>query len=409
MTPRNQQPPTNARPAGRVFTDAPAVRAGVSLPLLLGIVGGTGSGKTFSALRLAEGMRRVLGGDIWFIDTEALRGLHYADHFKFRHVPFEPPFGPLDYLAALRHCYEKGGRIIVVDSMTHEHAGPGGVMDQAEAFIQRKLAEPKNQNRAEWDVRNSYNMMSQIEPKRQRKILNAAIVQMGLNAVFCYRAYEKIKPVQGEAPVNLGWMPETTSKLHYEMTQRFLLLPGSDGIPTVMPTTDDERRMVKNPAQFRGWFTPAQQNQAGPQLNEDMGERMARWAKGENPEPPPGSVAEAQLTQRRKQRAAASPPAPPAQSQPSSTNAPPKPSPAAPANASPTPTAAPPIAQSRPATPSTDLFSAAETCPDCGHPWPLHGDTGCRQRVGGNDPCGCTTAPPELELPPAANLDALKH
>lgn len=391
----------------RQFTDAPAVRAGVSVPLLLGIVGGTGSGKTFSALRLATGMARVLGGEVWFVDTEARRGLHYADHFKFRHVPFDPPFGPLDYLAAIRHCYDKGGRIIVIDSMTHEHAGPGGVMDQAEQFIQAKLADTRNANRAEWDVRNSYNMMSQIEPKRQRKILNAAIVQMGINAVFCYRAYEKIKPVSGDAPVNLGWMPETTSKLHYEMTQRFLLLPGSDGVPTIMPATDDERRMVKNPAQFRGWFTPAAQNAQAPQLNEDMGERMARWARGENPGPPPNSVAAAQAAQRQQQR----PPASPSQPSPQApANASPPPAaarsarPASPPASPPPPPPAPPAA-SRPQTGAASLFSAGpETCPDCGHPWPAHGDTGCRHKHNG-EPCGCKTQPPEEP----ANLDALKH
>ena len=80
----------------RVFEDRPATRE--RTPLLVGLVGPSGSGKTYSALRLATGFQRVTGGDIYFIDTEARRALHYADSFNFRHLPFGAPFGSLDYL-----------------------------------------------------------------------------------------------------------------------------------------------------------------------------------------------------------------------------------------------------------------------------------------------------------------------
>lgn len=372
-----QQRNTPQRPAPRTFTDAPAVRAGVSVPLLLGIVGATGSGKTFSALRLATGMARVLGLEVWFIDTEGRRGLHYADHFKFRYVQFDPPFGPLDYLAALEHCYNRGGRIIVVDSMTHEHAGPGGVMDQAEDFIQAQIA--RHPNKAEYDVRNTYQMMSLIRPKQQRKKLNAAIVQMGINAVFCYRATEKIKPVPGAQPANLGWQPETTSTLHYEMTQRFLLTPGCDGVPALFPQTDEERRMVKNPAQFRGWFAPAAQNGPAPQLNEDMGARMAQWARGENPGPPPGSAAEAAQRQRQQQRPPASTPATPSK---------------------PSPQAANDTTPSKPSQPSRPGTNDATPKPTTTPP-PKKGTGPQGEHLFGVDDPN--------EEPPPANLDALKH
>jgi RecA/RadA recombinase len=78
------------------------------VPLLIGLTGPSGGGKTFSALRLATGIQTVTGGDIYFIDTESRRALHYADKFKFKHVPFEAPFGSLDYLAALQFCVKSG-------------------------------------------------------------------------------------------------------------------------------------------------------------------------------------------------------------------------------------------------------------------------------------------------------------
>ena len=77
---------------GRTFEDREAVREQV--PLLVGLMGPSGGGKTFSALRLATGFQRVSGGDIFVIDTEARRALHYADRFKFRHIAFPAPFGP---------------------------------------------------------------------------------------------------------------------------------------------------------------------------------------------------------------------------------------------------------------------------------------------------------------------------
>ena len=47
----------------RKFEDKEAVREAV--PLLVGLFGASSSGKTYSALRLASGMREVTGGDIY--------------------------------------------------------------------------------------------------------------------------------------------------------------------------------------------------------------------------------------------------------------------------------------------------------------------------------------------------------
>src|SRR6185503_15959759 len=105
---------TGDEPMTRSFEDRPATRE--KTPLLLGLVGPSASGKTYSALRLATGIQRVCGGEIFMIDTEARRGLHYADKFKFRHIAFGAAFSPLDYLEAIEHCTKKGAGVIVVDS-----------------------------------------------------------------------------------------------------------------------------------------------------------------------------------------------------------------------------------------------------------------------------------------------------
>ena len=68
----------------------PAERKNVSL--LVGLAGGTGSGKTMSAFRLAKG----ICGDKRFavVDTENGRASHYADMFDFDVAELRAPFRP---------------------------------------------------------------------------------------------------------------------------------------------------------------------------------------------------------------------------------------------------------------------------------------------------------------------------
>src|ERR1035437_5127824 len=56
----------------------------------IALVGSAGSGKTFSALRLATG----IGGKIVLIDTENKRSLKYSKKFTFDQLDFQPPFNP---------------------------------------------------------------------------------------------------------------------------------------------------------------------------------------------------------------------------------------------------------------------------------------------------------------------------
>src|SRR5437763_4296558 len=92
----------------------PAVRENVAL--LIGLAGGTGSGKTFTAMRLAAG----IAGDKPFavIDTESRRALHYADQFKFEHADLSEPFRPDRYAEAILAASAAGYPAIVVDQIS---------------------------------------------------------------------------------------------------------------------------------------------------------------------------------------------------------------------------------------------------------------------------------------------------
>lgn len=256
----------------RQFTDHEATRE--ATPLLFGVIGASGSGKTYSALRLATGMQRVVGGDIWCIDTEHRRARHYAPPiFEFRHIDFKPPFSPLDYLSAIEHCVNKGAKIIIVDSMSHEHEGQGGVLEWHEAEVERLMKA--------WSVSaDKAKMPAWAKPKQARRKLINGILQLGPNMIFCFRAKEKVKLGGGEVKA-LGYMPIAGEEFVYELTGKALLMPGAEGVPTWNPENPGEKMMTKLPQQFREIFT----GKAGKPLDEDTGEQLARWAAGGDAKP----------------------------------------------------------------------------------------------------------------------------
>lgn len=249
----------------RTFDDQPAVRSRV--PLLIGLMGPSGGGKTFSALRLAKGIQSVVGGDIYVIDTEARRALHYADQFTFRHVAFAAPFGPLDYLAAIEHCEKKGAGVVIVDSMSHEHEGPGGVLDSHDRETER-LAK-------QWGCsREKATMAGWSKPKQERRRLINGILQLPINVISCFRAKEKIKLKRGEDPRPMGFMAIAGEEYIFEQTINALLLPGAGGVPTWSSDEIGERQMIKLPGWARSMLT------SGEPLDEAMGSKLAMWAAG---------------------------------------------------------------------------------------------------------------------------------
>jgi ABC-type dipeptide/oligopeptide/nickel transport system ATPase subunit len=266
----------------RTFDDKPATREKV--PLLVGLMGPSGGGKTFSALRLATGIQKVSGGEIYVVDTEARRALHYADRFKFRHLEFGAPFGSLDYLAAIEHCVKKGAGVIVVDSMSHEHEGPGGMLETHMAEVDRLSGGP---NAEQWK-KDSNKMLAWGKPKTDRRRLINSILQMNANFIFCFRAKEKIKlatkaekdAAKGrgeriESVKPMGFMPIAGDEFIFEMTANCLLLPNAGGVPTWQSDEVGERMMIKKPEQFRSLFDSARP------LDEQTGQTLAQWAAGD--------------------------------------------------------------------------------------------------------------------------------
>lgn len=253
-------------PEKRVFVESVAEFLGTSL--LLGCVGPSSCGKTFSALALARGIQRVSGGHITVIDTEAGRAKMYAPRFQFklpdgtkglRHLPFSPPFSPLDYLAAIEQAVKNGAKVIVVDSMSHEHEGEGGVLEMHE----EDMGGDDKKNFTAW-----------ARPKAQRRQLIGRILQFsGVHFIFCFRAKEKLRYSNGKPEIR-GLMPQAGEEFIYEMTMNFLLPLGANGVPVLSSTYEDEQIMIKIPEQFLPLFSEPRQ------LSADLGQHLAMWAAG---------------------------------------------------------------------------------------------------------------------------------
>lgn len=238
------------------------------VPLLLGLVGPSGSGKTFSALRLAKGIQRVTGGDVAVVDTESKRALHYADQFTFRHIPFDPPHSPLDYMAAVEHCVKQGATTMVIDSSSHEHEGMGGVLEWHQAELDRLSG-------GDFNKAKKMQMLAWAKPKAARRKLINRLLQLPINVIFCFRAKQKLKIVPGKEPEELGWSPIAGEEFIYEMTANFLLYPKSGGVPTWASDMPGERAAIKLPRQFVTTFESVSP------LSEEHGQQMAEWAAGD--------------------------------------------------------------------------------------------------------------------------------
>jgi len=259
----------------RQFTLTHAVREKV--PLLVGLFGASGSGKTFTALRLACGIQKVFPGKILFIDTESKRGLHYASIFNYEYVEFSAPFGSLDYLEVLNYASAQKPSVIIVDSLSHEHEGQGGLLDLHEQELNRMAG-------SDYAKRDRVKMLAWGLPKANRRKLINGLLQINSNFIFCFRAKEGSRPVKGKdgkmTVENFGFTPIAGDELAFEMTINCLLLPSANGVPTWYSEHRGENMMMKLPEQFKYLFP-----QPGIQLTEQIGEQLAIWAKGDTPKP----------------------------------------------------------------------------------------------------------------------------
>jgi hypothetical protein len=228
-----------------------------NVPLLLGFAGGTGSGKTYSALRVARGLAG--NAPFHFIDTENGRALAYADEFDFLHGEIAAPFRPEKYAEAIAAADAAGAKVIVVDSMSHEWAGDGGILDWHEEL---EGGDPRKK------------MTAWIEPKMAHRRFVTRLLQVKAHVILCFRAEPKVDMKRVDGRIEIvpketltgldGWIPISEKNLPFELTASFLLMADRPGVPKPIKLQAQHHAMVSLDAP----------------LDEQTGARLAAWAQG---------------------------------------------------------------------------------------------------------------------------------
>jgi hypothetical protein len=93
----------------------------------LALEGVSGSGKSMSSLLLASGITDW--SKIAVIDTENHSADLYAHLGEYNVLQLSKPFTPERYITAITTCEEAGMEVIIIDSITHEWDGSGGILD----------------------------------------------------------------------------------------------------------------------------------------------------------------------------------------------------------------------------------------------------------------------------------------
>jgi energy-coupling factor transporter ATP-binding protein EcfA2 len=134
-----------------------AIKEKIWLKILM--AGPSGSGKSYSALRVARGIAKKAGGRVAVIDTENGRIRYYANEFDFDDVQLSEPYTPESYIDAINMATEDGYSVLIIDSLTHEWSW---CLDQIEKI----------------PGTNSYTKWAKITPRHDKlkeKILQAPI------------------------------------------------------------------------------------------------------------------------------------------------------------------------------------------------------------------------------------------
>lgn len=243
------------------FKFAQAIRT--ATPMIIGISGASGSGKTYTALELAMGLAG--NGKVAFVDTEGRRALHYADmgRFNFDHCDLQAPYTPRRFLGALKQAAAAGYKVIIVDSFSDEYVGEGGLVDMANAEWERV----KGNTAAAW-----------AKPKAEHKLVTRWLRQSRCHVIFCLRAEEKVRLEkvmrngrEQTVVVPIGWVSVCEKNVNYEMTTSFMLTPDAPGVP----------KPIKLQEQHKALFPPERR------VGRDTGLKLAEWCAGGKALPPP--------------------------------------------------------------------------------------------------------------------------
>ena len=216
----------------------------------VGLIGPSGGGKTYSALRLATGMANEIQNEtgkearILMLNTEQSRGQYYANEFDYDIIDMEPPHNPERYVEAIDFAVDNGYKILIIDSSSHEWEGEGGCLD-----LQRQAG-------------STYQAWAKISPRHQRFV--DAIANSPIHIIATMRGkdmYEMTQDEKGKKSIQkLGVGAKQRDNFEYEFTVTFLL--------------DQKTNIAEQQKDNTHIFT----GRSGVILSEEHGKKIIQWA-----------------------------------------------------------------------------------------------------------------------------------
>lgn len=234
-----------------------AKRAGARI--VLAFDGPSGAGKTYTALQFAWGLTGGDASKVGLIDTENRRGSLYADILKgsdgrvhdFWIDDLYSPFTPERYIAKILEFQQQGVEVLVIDSVSHEWAGIGGILEQvgkeAKAITGWKKWKPEH-----------------------RRFVNT-LLQCDMHIIVCVRSTNKVDWTDPKNPKQLGLMPVQQEEFMFEMTAAMSLFDGGK-----------QRLITKCPKDLEAIFGKCGEWAKG-YLTAKHGNEMRKWILGGEP------------------------------------------------------------------------------------------------------------------------------
>lgn len=178
--------------------------------LRIGLFGPAGSGKSMSALKIGHGM--APWEKICVIDTENGSADLYSHLGPYNVITISPPYSPEKYVEAIKEAERQGMLVIILDSITHEWQGTGGILELADT-----LSATMRDGRQVW---------TKLTPRHNRFI--DAILQSPAHTIACGRSKQEVVMTEKESngrtvkiPEKMGLKAITREGFEYEMTVTF--------------------------------------------------------------------------------------------------------------------------------------------------------------------------------------------
>lgn len=180
----------------------------------MGLVGVTGSGKTYTAMKLGCALAEKYDSRLGYIDTEMGSAKKYADMFDFDVIELgmvneqgqKPEYTAQNYIDCMDEFAKAGHKVLVIDSLSHAWSGVGGVLDYVDNVSARSAS------------KNSYTAWREGS-KEQNKLVDAMLAFPGHLIITMRSKMEYVieKNDKGKTIIRkVGMQPVQREGLEYE-------------------------------------------------------------------------------------------------------------------------------------------------------------------------------------------------